>query len=83
MRVAVEKELHLGWREARWNVDEMDAEAFEIEIERQWPASVTVAISAHNAQRASRPLDQVFDLRPANIAEMPDFIRIGERVKDV
>ena len=83
VRVTVKEELHASRCHTRGNVNELNTETLELEIERHRPAIVTVAIAADNAQRTARGHEPVFNRDAANIAEVPDFIRIGNGVKDV
>jgi hypothetical protein len=57
------------------------ARAFELEIERQWPRHLGIAISAHDADWAELlKLEQ--DRRGAHIAQMPNLIGITDPIAD-
>ncbi len=77
--VAVEEEIDLRRRVPGRDVDEGDAVTFQFELKAERPVEATVAISPHHTDRRaklSHPVEQRF---VADIAEVPDFIRPGDR----
>ena len=59
---------------------EMDTEACDLEIKHQRPGEMAVAIPSHHTHGRPELPDFRQDVRLADIAEMPDFIRLGDRL---
>jgi hypothetical protein len=62
-----------------WDMLEVKARSFELEIERQWPSHLTVTVSAHDTNFADA-LKLQKNYRGAHISEMPNFIRITDPI---
>ena len=79
MRVTVQDNIDIFPRKRsglRWNVHKTEANASAHKIDNQRPVRIAVAISAHHCHRQPDGTQFVQNPFRANIAEMPNFIRV-------
>lgn len=81
--MAVEQEIDAGRGVGRRDVNEPRLTPGDLEIERHRPLMRRVTVPAHDFQRASERLE--LEQRPvvAHVAEVPDFIRLGEQAGEM
>jgi hypothetical protein len=63
-------------RMSRWNVDEAKPDSVSFQVDREWPVEIAVAIPTHNGDRRPEGLDRLENCGRADVAEMPDLIRV-------
>jgi len=66
------------WR----NVHKATANASAPKIDSEWPLRIAVAISAHHCHRQPEGAQFIQNPFRANIAEMPNFIRVSRQDQD-
>lgn len=64
------------WR----NMFEPKSQAFSLKIDNQRPLRITVTVSAHNRDRRADRAQFVQNYFRANIAQMPDLIRVARKI---
>ena len=83
VRVPVQDHVHVFWRAFRRNVDELKTHAVPFQVNCQRPIEIAVAIAADDGDGRPKCLDCLKNGRRANVAEMPDLIRVGRERLDV
>jgi|ERR1700730_2543469 len=58
-------------------------QTFASKIDNQRPIRVPIAISAHNAERRTDRFEVERNRRFANVAEMPDLVRLSRKIEDL
>ena len=76
MRVPVQENIDILRRAIRRNVLQAEFQPVSHKIDNQRPLEIAVTVSAHNRDERSDRLQFIKDRFRANIAEMPNFIRI-------
>lgn len=82
MRVTVQNHIDIFRRTFRWNVHEAKANASTRKIDNERPVGIAVAISAHHCHRQPNGAQFIQNPFRANIAEMPNFIRLSRQDRD-
>ena len=85
MRVTVQDNTDIFPRKRsglRRNVHKAKANASAHKIDNQRPLRIAVAISAHNCHRRTNRAKFIQDAFRANIAEMPNLIRVSHQDRD-
>jgi hypothetical protein len=85
MRVTVQDNTDIFPRKRsglRRNVHKAKANASAHKIDNQRPLRIAVAISAHNRHRRTNRAKFIQDAFRANIAEMPNLIRVSRQDRD-
>ena len=78
----VQDHIDILGRPFRWNVNQAKPEAVSVQVDRKGPIGIAVTISPHDGDGRSERLDCLENSRVANIAEMPNFVRIrGQRLE--
>lgn len=70
-------------RNIRRNVHEAKLQAFALEIDNQWPILVPIAVPAHDRERRTDRFQVERDRRLANVAQMPDLVRLARKIDDL
>ena len=65
------------------NVDQPKLQPFADKIENQRPIFVPIAIPAHNRERRTDCFEIERDCRFANVAQMPDLVRIARKIDNL
>ncbi len=81
--MAVQDQIAIRRGLPRRNVFEVDAQPGNLESERQRPPAEVVAIAPHDPHWRAEQFDLREDLRFTHIPEMPDLIRIHDRLADM
>jgi hypothetical protein len=81
--VAVQQHVHIGRHTIGRNVHQSKPHAVSFQVDHQRPFRIAVAISADDRHRQPDVLDRIQDARVADIAKMPDFIRVFRQCLDV
>ena len=66
------------WR----NMFQPKSQALSLEIDNQRPFGIAVAVSAHNRDRRPKRLQITRNGRLADVAEMPDLIRLAREIEN-
>lgn len=67
----------------RRNVHEPKLQTFSLKIDNQRPVLVPIAISAHNRERRADRFEVERDRRLANVAQMPDLVRLARKIDNL
>ena len=67
----------------RRNVHQPKLQTFSLKIDNQRPVFVPVAIAAHNRQRRTNRFEIQRNRRLANVAEMPDLVRLARKMDNL
>ena len=67
----------------RRNVHQPKLQTFSLKIDNQRPVFVPIAIPAHNRQRQADRLQIERDRRFANVAQVPDLIRVAREIDNL
>jgi len=79
MSMAVQDQINSRWR-ARWrDVLKPNSQPATLDIQNQRPLIVVIAVSAHDQNLRTNRAQFVEDVFRADIAEMPDFIRLARK----
>ena len=81
--MAVEKKIAIGRRDTRRNVLEMKPQPTKAQIERQRPIGAGVAISVDHSKHRTEVRERLQEGRITHVAEVPDFIGVGDGTDDV
>ena len=80
--MTVQNNIHIVRRNFRWNVDEPELQTLSPKIKDQRPVRVPITIPAHDYQRRTNRLQVVGDCRLANVAQVPNLIRLVGKIHD-
>jgi hypothetical protein len=83
MGVAMENHIDILRRDIRRNVNQTKPHPVSLQVDREWPIEIAIAIAAYDCDRRPESLDRLENGRGAHIAEMPDFVRISRQRFDV
>jgi len=67
----------------RRNVHQPKLQTLARKIDNQRPVVIPIAIPAHNRERRTDRLEIERDRRLANIAEVPDLVRIARKIENL
>jgi hypothetical protein len=79
MGVAVEDDVDIFRRVVRRDMNQSKPNSVPLQVDRERPIEITVAISAHDRYRRTNRLDRLKNARGADVAEMPDFVCISRQ----
>jgi len=78
--MTMQNNINIAWRNFRRNMDQPEFQTFAGKINNQWPVLVPITISTNNRQRRSDRFEIESDRGFANVAQMPDLIRVGRKI---
>ena len=79
MGVAVENYVDIFRGAIRRDVNETKSDSVSLQVDRERPIEIAVAISAHDGDRRPERLNCLQNAGRTNIAEMPDLVRIARQ----
>ena len=82
MGVPVQDKINVIWQMIGRYMLETEFQSVSRKIDNQWPFVIAVAISSHDSDSRPNRAELVDNGLHANIAKMPDFVRIGGDFSD-
>lgn len=70
-------------RNIRRNVHEAKLQAVALKIDNQRPVFIPIAVPAHDRERRTDRFQVERDRRLANVAQMPDLVRLARQIDDL
>ncbi len=80
--VTVQDNIDIIRPRLRWNMLEPKSQTVANKIDNQRPLGIAVAVSAHNRDRRPKRLQITRNGRLADVAEMPDLIRLARKIEN-
>ena len=81
--MTMQNNIDIVRRNFRRNVNQSKFQSFACQIDNLRPVFVPIAIPAHNRERRADRLQIERDRRLANIAEVPDLVRIARKIDNL
>jgi len=78
--MTMQNNIDIIGRNIRWNMLEPKLQPVALKIDNQRPVFVPIAISAHDCERPADRAQIIRDRRLANVAQMPDLIRVARNI---
>ncbi len=82
MRVTMQEDVHLLWRPVRRNMHKPEPQCAPDDVLRERPLQMAVAISADHEHGRTDSAQGFEEIRRANVAEVPDFIRVARELEN-
>jgi len=81
--MTVQHNINIIGRIFRRNVHQPKLQSISRKIDNQGPILIPIAVAAHNRQPRTNRLEIQCDRRFANIAQMPDLVRLVRKIENL
>lgn len=81
--MTMQHNIDIIWGNFRRNVHQPKLQTLARKIDNQRPVIIPIAISAHNRERRTNRFEIECDRWFANIAQMPDLVRIARKIDNL